>query len=88
MKTGTFTLTLLALLGLFLASPSAFAADEYTVVIKKVEVKTTKVVLVRPWRFFWARRRCPRCQGLLPGWNVWGWREDWARVRCGCLINR
>jgi hypothetical protein len=43
MKTGTLSLALLALLGLFLAPLSAFAADDdYTVVVKKLEVKTTK----------------------------------------------
>jgi hypothetical protein len=46
------------------------------------------VAFVQPWRFFHARRRCPQCQGPLPRWSLWGWREDWACARCGCLINR
>lgn len=43
MKTGTFILAVLALFGLLAMAPGAFAAEaEYTVVIKKAEVKTTK----------------------------------------------
>jgi hypothetical protein len=46
------------------------------------------VVVLRPWRLFWARNRCPQCNGLLPRWDAWGWKEDWACSGCGCLINR
>jgi hypothetical protein len=46
------------------------------------------VVVLRPWRFWWARRRCPQCQDLLPRWNLLGWKEDWTCRRCGCRIDR
>ncbi len=44
------------------------------------------VGVVRPWRFWYARRRCPQCAQLLPRWGVWGWRVDWTCSRCGCQI--
>jgi hypothetical protein len=46
------------------------------------------IAALQPWRFFRARKRCPQCKGLLPRWGLWGWGEDWACARCGCLINR
>jgi hypothetical protein len=45
------------------------------------------VVVIRPWRFWWARRRCPQCRSWLPRWNLWGWKEEWI-CRCGCQIGR
>jgi hypothetical protein len=46
------------------------------------------VVVVRPWRFWWARRRCPQCKTLLPRWDRWGWKEGWTCGHCGCQIDR
>jgi hypothetical protein len=46
------------------------------------------VVYLRPWRFWWPRRRCPQCGCLLPRWNLWGWQEEWACPRCGCLVGK
>jgi hypothetical protein len=55
-------------------------------VIASVVVGSVAVVVLRPWRFCWARRRCPQCRDLLPRWDVWGWKEDWTCKRCGCRI--
>ena len=51
-----------------------------------IVVGSLAVVVIRPWRFLWSRRRCPQCQHLLPRWNFWGWKEDWTCRHCGCQI--
>ncbi len=53
-----------------------------------IAVGSVAVVVLRPWRFWWARRHCPQCKDLLPRWNLWGWKEDWTCRRCGCQIPR
>ena len=45
-------------------------------VIAFVVVGSLAVVVIRPWRFWWKRRRCPQCKDLLPRWDAWGWKED------------
>ena len=57
-------------------------------VIASVVVGSLAVVVIRPWRFWWQRRRCPQCTDLLPRWDAWGWKEDWTCNRCGCRIDR
>ena len=44
------------------------------------------VAIIRPWRFWQARRHCPQCKKTLPRWDCWGWRDGWTCARCGCEI--
>lgn len=52
-----------------------------------VAVGSVAVMVIQPWRFFWARRRCPQCKTLLPRWNGWGWKDDWTCPHCDCQIS-
>jgi hypothetical protein len=46
------------------------------------------IAVLRPWRFWWARRHCPQCRVLLPRWDLWGWKIDWTCSRCGCQVSK
>jgi hypothetical protein len=46
------------------------------------------VAVLRPWRFWRARKQCPQCRKMLPRWGRWGWKDDWTCSQCGCQIGR
>ncbi len=44
------------------------------------------LAVLRPWRLWRARVECPQCKEVLPRWDRWGWKQDWACPRCGCRV--